>query len=433
MVTAKRGRSSGRRPHRKSRNGCMQCKQRHAKCDEFRPACVACTTAGRRCSFLDLVPLERPGLASGGRARSAPLSPQSAARTPVSTGSTCRGTTEPDGDSYRGTDSPPIAADGPSVSISAPPIFEMRHLILMHHFDTAVLGGLGVATGPDDLGPISMSRAIVESAEAVPYLLIEALALSAAHLSTSQTDPAKRQKHLQTAEVLQTQALSLFNQAQVQVTEDNCVPIFLFSSTLGMHALFNLTAAGPGNFIAKFIQYLQIHRGIRIALGDSWQTIRNSGVIPHLVALNSINLDQPKTSGPADETDILIGLLSESKSTLGEFIYRTYMSAAELLQQVFENYRNLPSHIRCSVIITWPLKVSSEYVDLVNQRQPIALLILTYWAVLLHHERKYWVFNNSGQLLVESVSEYVGPYWDKWLAAPRESVRSTLEYATGHN
>ncbi|KAK2593403.1 hypothetical protein QQS21_008891 [Conoideocrella luteorostrata] len=40
-----------RRSHRKSRNGCAECKRRHIRCDEQRPACANCAIAERTCVF----------------------------------------------------------------------------------------------------------------------------------------------------------------------------------------------------------------------------------------------------------------------------------------------------------------------------------------------------------------------------------------------
>ncbi|KAG9253213.1 uncharacterized protein F5Z01DRAFT_658154 [Emericellopsis atlantica] len=41
-----------RRPHRKSRSGCQNCKRRKIKCDETTPECLKCTGRGIRCNFL---------------------------------------------------------------------------------------------------------------------------------------------------------------------------------------------------------------------------------------------------------------------------------------------------------------------------------------------------------------------------------------------
>ncbi|KAF5022426.1 hypothetical protein F66182_5511 [Fusarium sp. NRRL 66182] len=40
-----------RRPHRKSRNGCFNCKRRKVKCDEVKPACANCVRFGIPCDF----------------------------------------------------------------------------------------------------------------------------------------------------------------------------------------------------------------------------------------------------------------------------------------------------------------------------------------------------------------------------------------------
>ncbi|KAI3572650.1 hypothetical protein IWW34DRAFT_708134 [Fusarium oxysporum f. sp. albedinis] len=45
-----------RRAHNKSRLGCRVCKQRKVKCDERKPACDRCVTAGRQCSYLGDAP-----------------------------------------------------------------------------------------------------------------------------------------------------------------------------------------------------------------------------------------------------------------------------------------------------------------------------------------------------------------------------------------
>ncbi|OJJ42329.1 hypothetical protein ASPZODRAFT_20556 [Penicilliopsis zonata CBS 506.65] len=40
-----------RRSHKKSRGGCLPCKQRHVKCDEGRPGCLLCAMSDRECTY----------------------------------------------------------------------------------------------------------------------------------------------------------------------------------------------------------------------------------------------------------------------------------------------------------------------------------------------------------------------------------------------
>ncbi|KAL2808049.1 hypothetical protein BJX63DRAFT_53490 [Aspergillus granulosus] len=45
-----------RRPHRKSREGCAKCKQRHVKCDETRPRCQKCEKLNLECTYEVILP-----------------------------------------------------------------------------------------------------------------------------------------------------------------------------------------------------------------------------------------------------------------------------------------------------------------------------------------------------------------------------------------
>lgn len=40
-----------RRPHKRSRHGCLTCKQRHIRCDELKPVCTNCLTRGGECGY----------------------------------------------------------------------------------------------------------------------------------------------------------------------------------------------------------------------------------------------------------------------------------------------------------------------------------------------------------------------------------------------
>ncbi|KAF7558235.1 hypothetical protein G7Z17_g192 [Cylindrodendrum hubeiense] len=48
------GARRGRKPHRKSRDGCVSCKRRKVKCDEEKPSCANCVRFGIPCSFVPL-------------------------------------------------------------------------------------------------------------------------------------------------------------------------------------------------------------------------------------------------------------------------------------------------------------------------------------------------------------------------------------------
>jgi len=63
-----------------------------------------------------------------------------------------------------------------------------------------------------------------------------------------------------------------------------------------------------------------------------------------------------------------------------------------------------------------------EYVMLLNQRRPEALIILAYYGVVLHSYRKAWAIGDSGAALIKAISAQLGSYWGHWLLWPMQMV-----------
>lgn len=77
------------------------------------------------------------------------------------------------------------------------------------------------------------------------------------------------------------------------------------------------------------------------------------------------------------------------------------------------------------LVWAWPALLSGTYTDLLQRRQPEALIILCYFAVLLHRRRSMWFVDCAGRLLIESVTKSLGSYWRPWLDWPNEVIEST--------
>jgi hypothetical protein len=74
--------------------------------------------------------------------------------------------------------------------------------------------------------------------------------------------------------------------------------------------------------------------------------------------------------------------------------------------------------------MAWPVLISFEFLQMLRQRRPEALVILAHWAVFLHYHRDFWVFGDSGRFLLESTRKYLGTYWDDWMAWPMEVLEA---------
>ncbi|KAK8005505.1 Upc2 protein [Apiospora arundinis] len=300
--------------------------------------------------------------------------------------------------------------------------FDMRHLVLLHHLDTHVVGSSSFLSWTGVNAANLYSEAVFKPAVSAPYLMHELLAFSALHLSTQQVDDAARADYLQQATALQTRALALFNAVEHDVREENCMALFAFSSLLGMHTLFDAVASCKdlGDILDKTIHYLKVHRGVYAITSRSWQILRQSEIRCIVDAIETgAKLYEQQPDDTDNECNRLSSLLRAHSDKLGPGPYRACQEAVEALHWTFGVRRTVHAPYSTHVTLAWPVRVTADFAELLQQRQPIALVILAHWAVLLHVDREFWIFGDAGQRLIRALLTYLGSYWDKWLDLPR--------------
>ncbi|KAI0897121.1 hypothetical protein F4806DRAFT_423325 [Annulohypoxylon nitens] len=394
-----------RRAHYKSRKGCKECKQRHVKCDEQRPICLQCSTLGRPCSYTYLTP--DPQNSDGASPTSVPAgSPPQSYFTQSQTQT-----------SFPSPSSPhELAPEQPP-----PQIFGLEHLALLHHVEVDLMKPphTALVVNDEDAGPLR--HMIIGAALSSPFLMDELLAFSALHLSTLDPDVVKQDHYRHQAVYLQTRALAIFNATRHEITEQNCTPIFLFTCFIGLHLLYD-TMTDERNLpelLEKFIKFLGLYRGVTITSGQGWHVIRNSALNSILDVIEAVD----KLNVPSEGTcDALLNLLMMAEERLGSSSYKTCYDAVQILQWVFNQHAVLPEPINRHIVLAWPVRLSVDYLELLRSRQPEALVIMAYWAVLLHRGRDFWIFGQRGRFLIEAISCFLGPSWAEWLAWPRQST-----------
>ena len=317
---------------------------------------------------------------------------------------------------------------GDNVSLNPTPCCDMRHLVLLHHLESQVakmtrtsatwLAGAGA-------GAETCVEAIFQSAFSSPYLMHELLAFSALHLSTLQSDEVRKSEFLRQSAELQTQGLSLFNAAKPEVRNENCLVLFVFAAILGMHTLFDAVASCKGSVaLDKIINYLKVHRGVTAITYQSWHTLRHSEIRYIIDAIEAADsLYRQQLGDTENDCDVLLNLFNESSEKLSPGQYKACLEAIQALHWVFGLRRTVSELHPMQITLAWPARISVEFVESLEQRQPIALVILAYWAVLLHADRDIWVFGNAGRHIIECLSAHLGSYWDEWLDLPRSVLK----------
>ncbi|KAF7182918.1 hypothetical protein CNMCM7691_002662 [Aspergillus felis] len=383
-----------RRAHKKSRNGCLECKRRHIKCNENRPICTNCTVSERVCEYgINVFKITRPGDSPNRSAASASLSPA---------------TNLPSGRSSL-SPNPVTPQDAP---------VNMLHMELFSHLYAETLPELNRRKGSVHF------FSIMPHLTKAPYVANELLAFSALHLSTKH--PERREYYRTHAAQLQTHALAIFKETDLEVNQETCVPLFVFSAILGLHTLCDVLLYRENDFdqfVDKFVHCFRLHRGIRAICGKAWEMLHQSVLQPLIVDGHSLYQFDGRLGAGCEK---LLNLVQAAK--LGDTLTNIYKQAIECLQTSTNALIAAGSLAGSSHGSTaWPILVSPEYIDLLPQRRPEALVILAHYAILLHSCRDSWMFGDGGQFLIESIRDFLGPDWTEWLEWPIKALDSPIE------
>ncbi|KAF5690190.1 sterol regulatory element-binding ECM22 [Fusarium denticulatum] len=385
-----------RRSHKKSKKGCVQCKRRHVKCDEGRPTCLLCTMSNRDCSFASDPPQPQD-------TNSSTSDPSSREGSLLSPDTNLRST------------SATSLSDSHESSFDS--VVNMKHMeLFIHGITNKDLFSLGDKA---EHSRETLDVCLKESVKA-PYLLHQVLAFSARHLAA--IHPERSASYLDEAVKLQTRAVSLFNSTKREVDSSNCLPILLFSVTLGHHlladALATRTSDGLDGFLTHYLQCIEMNWGLYRLTLSAWPLLLNTELEPVL----SWSSQQSSKDPVGNHCQPIIQLINDS-TALSEGEKEVCHEAIQYLQLGFDAMLEGDTGSRYRMIFQWTMLASPKLTSLLTTKRPEALILLGYYALLLHHGRSLWQVRDTGVYLLGLIMDYLAPEWHIWLDYPRRMIR----------
>ncbi|KAJ5697761.1 hypothetical protein N7488_011445 [Penicillium malachiteum] len=295
-----------------------------------------------------------------------------------------------------------------------PPV-NVHHFDLLYHLTTEVFESLR----PEFEGIYIPYTILFKVAVSSPYLMNALLALSAIHRSTlNQQD---QNFYLHEATELQTRALSIFNAMKPEVNSESCVPIFLFSSILGLHEMCKIFVFREPDFepfMASFVRYISLHQGVRIVSTGLWHVLKGSILAPVLEQAESAL----PNDGSVGEICLRLQNLIHSSNLPAEDTTSCEQAITSLQAVLGAKTSDTQVRPKIQTILAWPVILSQGYTDLLRRREPHALVILAHFGAAVHSRRDIWVWGDGGAFLVNVISQHLGDAWLDCLAWPLQAI-----------
>lgn len=409
-----------KRPHKKSRTGCKNCKARKVKCDEARPRCRSCRLRKTECVYPSAPPL----------ASAVSTSPTSSTKTTPEVNALARESPDPTSAVSFPSHSNPSIAYSINNSIAAPPgssnevtiisepmfrpafandEFDMR---LLWFYTTATCSSFSVECGYHRPVETVMRTRIVQHAFQTPFLMQSLFALSSLHLQNLN-------QKIDQNRALAYRATSFEGYRKgVEEASPETFPALIANSLL-LTALSSQVFRDPDGKDLYIIDWMVVWRGIGLMINFLGVDKLVSSHLSSLFYRPPIDLDASTYSIP---NQLLFMVSSMSTDDIDYPDTQTYYATLKYIGALYYNLNLGLSPIMNLRIITWLTFIPREFVELARQKRPRALIILAYYAVFLKIASSIWWLKGIGQRTLRDICRHLSPEWSHFLKDPMLAI-----------
>ncbi|KAL4819540.1 hypothetical protein BDW67DRAFT_193891 [Aspergillus spinulosporus] len=407
-----------RRTHRKSRLGCGNCKKRRVKCDEKKPMCTNCVQHSIDCDFR----------LSASRSPSEATTPPQTQRFKFRESkyqSQISPSQEQSKPNYRSfgvqCDSAPRIdfKGGPGEGIS------LTDLYLFHHFTTSTY-----RTFAGEAAHAVWQVHVPQLGFAFPAIMHLLLTLSALHLAFM--NPAKREEYIKEADDHFTFGVRSVTTVLALDTLDssNCQQIYIAAVMI----CFAYFARGPRDgeylvFNAKGkSEWLVLLHGVRAILAQRQAEIFTGVLAPSEkekpADIPDHELDTELSWHVQHLQKIKAAVTAEAQADRD-----LYIGVTDDLIGCFEdayqarNAGSAPPELM-QYTMGWTFRLPEMMIERLEIREPIALVILAHWAILLRYMGEAWFMRGWDRHIILGIRACLPPAYHGRIVWPEEVIAS---------
>ncbi|KAF9889216.1 hypothetical protein FE257_007529 [Aspergillus nanangensis] len=335
--------------HTKSRYGCDGCRQRKVKCDEQGPPCSNCILRDDTCTYSRIPPARRLAIA----------------RHPT----------------------PPAAVDA----------LELMHMFSTQTYRSLCINDSEIHTWQDLVPQLALRQ---------PYLMHGILALASIHIATT-VDAPHASRYIETGLQYHSQSLGPFRAAIDTISPDNCNAVFAQSVVIVAISIAlpqatvrrGVAELKPGQSMIETIRTIfELLQGVKkiLSAGHSWINLAlfSNGEFWRKDGIGVVGGELDSATDTA--LNVLVALTEHQRAS--NPLCRVDDRIIPHLRHCFEKFTRSPDP---APVLAWLAAVDEAFVRGIQRRQPLLLLILMYWGVLLGElDGRRWWAHRSGRALV---------------------------------
>ena len=299
------------------------------------------------------------------------------------------------------------------------PNLDFHDLEIFNHYAAYTSSSLS------DRDSVQLTWRVAVAKEAIPHNFLMHALLGFASTHLAQLCPVQRNAYGAEAVKHRNLALRSCIPDLRNITPTNCHALFAFSSLIAISTFVfpNSMNESPVVPIENILSFFILIRGVNTVLQGGLDWIR-SGSLEPLIQDGRLNWRHDFPLLPAAFHAPFESLRAlNANASAGTTIRKMY---AEVIQDLENSYAaHHPIASDRSLVFIWCAIVPEEYVSRVRKRQPIALVILAHFAVLLHSVSAQWWAGDRGRRLTEAIHAELDDKWKPAVRWPMDAVQGS--------
>ncbi|KAK6844930.1 hypothetical protein PG995_015040 [Apiospora arundinis] len=391
-----------KRPHKKSRAGCKQCKTRKVKCDEARPSCRSCTLRRETCVYPSTsnAPSSTTTVARAKSRTSSSTAKSSRGASPVSNGNN----------------------DAEVTTVVSEPAF--RPTGMADETDMKMLWFYTLETYNSFTTPGAHSPAVdhclrvkvVEHAFASPFLMQCLMGLSALQLKGlgQPVDPSK-------AAGYRARAFEGYRSA-IEAANPKDFPALLASSLLMCALSTQMFRDGSSTSPLYIVDWMQMWRGIGLIIEIiSPKSIEESGLA---IIFYRPPMDLEKSFRYIPNN--LLFMVTSIKPGDDDYEHQqVYYEVLRFLGSFYMEMENGLSPVLDLRVITFFTFMPRPFIALAKEHRPRTLIILAHYLCFTKLNQWTWWMQGIADPQLKEICDYIGDSWSHLLRVPRKVMTLT--------
>ncbi|KAL2832735.1 hypothetical protein BJY01DRAFT_99529 [Aspergillus pseudoustus] len=412
---------------RRSPLECARCTQSQMECSKIRPQCDECKSQRLSCRYVDQLPSKqaqrahKPSVRMSKASFTSDSSSRYSSPSPPTEHPPPSVTSPPSSQSAESTTSDgqlDERAKSPASIVSASDM-SSQDQELLHHWQSITEQSLTPAKSKDR----SWQSVIRREAPNYPALHHSALALSAMQLaSKSKTGSSDRKDHLKAAGHHYNLAVEKTPKLGNATSQSECNSAFSASSILFMCELASSSLDGedwkaprgrerdsspsPQSPALSLQKLLELFKTVRKLIPNT-QTLDTAekGELKDL-----FTRADPYHQLPSTYTLTILSMRNLNATTAKADPSHETKIYDETIKYLDNSLAMLSKGGDPTMVaLRWMFRIPSRYIELVEEKKPLALIIFAHYCAVLHHLRDRWWMDGLGARLVKEISQLLEP------------------------